>query len=70
VIRCTGAKLDIPTAEFWYARDGKIQEQLPHRYDRHVRAGVRPSNKNHRIRTGPRRSFLGVADGGFIADTD
>ena len=22
----TGAKLDIPTADFWYMRDGKIQE--------------------------------------------
>ena len=26
VIQPTGAKLDIPTADFWYVRDGKIQE--------------------------------------------
>jgi hypothetical protein len=26
VIEPTGAKLDIPTADFWYVRDGKIQE--------------------------------------------
>jgi ketosteroid isomerase-like protein len=26
VIHPTGAKLDIPTADFWYVRDGKIQE--------------------------------------------
>ena len=26
VIWPTGAKLDIPTADFWYVRDGKIQE--------------------------------------------
>jgi hypothetical protein len=26
VIQPTGAKLDIPTADFWYIRDGKIQE--------------------------------------------
>jgi ketosteroid isomerase-like protein len=25
VIQPTGAKLDIPTADFWYVRDGKIQ---------------------------------------------
>ena len=25
-IQPTGAKLDIPTADFWYVRDGKIQE--------------------------------------------
>jgi hypothetical protein len=25
VIQPTGAKLDIPTADFWYERDGKIQ---------------------------------------------
>jgi hypothetical protein len=25
-IEPTGAKLDIPTADFWYVRDGKIQE--------------------------------------------
>ena len=24
VIQPTGAKLDIPTADFWYVRDGKI----------------------------------------------
>ena len=26
MIQPTGAKLDIPTADFWYVRDGKIQE--------------------------------------------
>jgi ketosteroid isomerase-like protein len=26
VIQPTGAKLDIPTADFWYVRNGKIQE--------------------------------------------
>jgi ketosteroid isomerase-like protein len=26
VIQPTGAKLDIPTADFWYVRDGRIQE--------------------------------------------
>jgi ketosteroid isomerase-like protein len=26
VIQPTGAKLDIPTADFWYVRDGKVQE--------------------------------------------
>ena len=26
VIQPTGARLDIPTADFWYVRDGKIQE--------------------------------------------
>jgi hypothetical protein len=26
VIQPTGAKLDIPTADFWYIRDGKVQE--------------------------------------------
>jgi ketosteroid isomerase-like protein len=26
VIQPTGVKLDIPTADFWYVRDGKIQE--------------------------------------------
>jgi ketosteroid isomerase-like protein len=26
VIQPTGAKLDIPTADFWYVREGKIQE--------------------------------------------
>ena len=26
VIQPTGAKLDIPTADFWYVRDGKIKE--------------------------------------------
>jgi hypothetical protein len=26
VIQPTGAKLDIPTADFWYVRDGKTQE--------------------------------------------
>jgi SnoaL-like protein len=26
VIQPTGATLDIPTADFWYVRDGKIQE--------------------------------------------
>jgi ketosteroid isomerase-like protein len=26
VIQPTGAKLDIPTADFWYVRDGKIHE--------------------------------------------
>lgn len=26
VIQPTGAKLDIPTADFWYVRGGKIQE--------------------------------------------
>jgi ketosteroid isomerase-like protein len=26
VIQPTGAKLDIPAADFWYVRDGKIQE--------------------------------------------
>ncbi|MEB8336984.1 nuclear transport factor 2 family protein [Streptomyces endophyticus] len=26
VIKPTGAKLDIPTADFWYVRDGKVQE--------------------------------------------
>jgi hypothetical protein len=26
VIQPTGPKLDIPTADFWYVRDGKIQE--------------------------------------------
>jgi hypothetical protein len=26
VIQPTAAKLDIPTADFWYVRDGKIQE--------------------------------------------
>ena len=26
VIQPTGAKLDISTADFWYMRDGKIQE--------------------------------------------
>ena len=26
MIEPTGAKLDIPTADFWYVRDGKIQE--------------------------------------------
>ncbi len=26
VIQPTGAKLDIPTADFWYVRDGKIQQ--------------------------------------------
>jgi ketosteroid isomerase-like protein len=26
VIQPTGAKLDIPTADFWYVRDGKLQE--------------------------------------------
>ena len=26
VIQPTGDKLDIPTADFWYVRDGKIQE--------------------------------------------
>jgi len=26
VIQPTGAELDIPTADFWYVRDGKIQE--------------------------------------------
>lgn len=26
VIQPTGAQLDIPTADFWYVRDGKIQE--------------------------------------------
>ena len=25
-IQPTGGKLDIPTADFWYVRDGKIQE--------------------------------------------
>ena len=26
VIQPTGAKLDIPTADFWYVRDGKVRE--------------------------------------------
>ena len=26
VIQPTGAKLDIPAADFWYVRDGKVQE--------------------------------------------
>ena len=26
MIQPTGAKLDIPTADFWYVRGGKIQE--------------------------------------------
>ena len=26
VVQPTGAELDIPTADFWYVRDGKIQE--------------------------------------------
>jgi hypothetical protein len=26
VIQPTGARLDIPTADFWYVRNGKIQE--------------------------------------------
>ena len=26
VIQPTGAKLDIPTADFWYVRDGKVKE--------------------------------------------
>ena len=26
MIQPTGAKLDIPTADFWYVRDGKIRE--------------------------------------------
>ena len=26
VIQPTGARLDIPTADFWYVRDGKTQE--------------------------------------------
>jgi ketosteroid isomerase-like protein len=26
VIQPTGAKVDVPTADFWYVRDGKIQE--------------------------------------------
>jgi SnoaL-like polyketide cyclase len=26
VIQPTGVKLDIPTADFWYVRDGKVQE--------------------------------------------
>lgn len=26
----TGAKLDIPAADFWYMRDGKIQEFNSH----------------------------------------
>jgi len=26
VIQPTGARLDFPTADFWYVRDGKIQE--------------------------------------------
>jgi hypothetical protein len=26
VIQPTGAKLDIPTADFWYVRDGNVQE--------------------------------------------
>ena len=26
VVQPTGTKLDIPTADFWYVRDGKIQE--------------------------------------------
>jgi hypothetical protein len=26
VIQPTGAQLDIPTADFWYVRDGKVQE--------------------------------------------
>jgi hypothetical protein len=31
VIQPTGAQLDIPTADFWYVRNGKIQE-----YDCHI----------------------------------
>ena len=26
MIQPTGAKLDMPTADFWYVRDGKVQE--------------------------------------------
>ena len=26
MIQPTGAKIDFPTADFWYLRDGKIQE--------------------------------------------
>ena len=51
VIQPTGAKLDIPTADFWYVRDGKIQDvQLPYRYDHHVRAAGRTAGLRVRSR--------------------
>ena len=25
IVRATGAKIDVPTADFWYLRDGKIE---------------------------------------------
>ena len=44
VIQPTEVKLDLPTADFWCVRDGKVPGvQLPYRYDHHVpQLGVLP----------------------------
>jgi ketosteroid isomerase-like protein len=53
VIQPTGAKLDIPTADFWYVRDGKIQEFNCHiGTTTRTSTGSRPSQVADLVTTG------------------
>ena len=50
-IQPTGARIDVPTADFWYLRDGKIQTFNCYRG---VQRHVRPDGRAARLRVGGR----------------